>query len=129
MSRAHRAEQRRQARAERRHNHGRNPMPPPTGSAHHGDGVACVTGWCADDDALPELRQKTHDTVISLLGANRRSGVRWHQYQDQAAYDHLEAMTVGCTDTALLELYRTCRGYLREYGGWIVTAMADGTKP
>jgi hypothetical protein len=122
VSRTHRAKVRREARAAAGHGARR-------GYVHHSDTGALNTGWCATEDDLPELRQGTHDTVIKLLGTRRTSGVRWVQFEGEEAYTHLERLVEKCTDPKLLAMYRQIRGLLREHGGWVVTAMAEGSPP
>lgn len=85
-----------------------------------------VAGWCQSEAELDETRQETHDTVIRLLGARRRGGVRWAWYPDRDdAYEALDQLTEGASPE-LSDHYRQLRGLLREHGGILVLAMAPG---
>lgn len=96
--------------------------------------VATVAGWCLDDH-LEEAKRATHDTLIEMLGDQRRSGVRWHvsnvrQGALRVVYKMIEecrADGVG-DDEPILQHYIKIRDMLTLHGGMLVVAMAEGTR-
>lgn len=85
-----------------------------------------VTGWCQDEDALPETRRDTHDRLVKLMGDQRTGGVQWQWWEGDAATETLEGMKIDTTDPSLSDMYRRISGLLRERGGLLVIAMAPG---
>lgn len=81
--------------------------------------------WCREESDLPETRQKTHDALIEDMGDRRRGGVQWRQYTGKDAVDALAQMTVDA-DMVAADYYRRIGAHLREYGGWLVLALAAG---
>lgn len=97
--------------------------------------VATIVGWCESEDQVEGLKRSTHDAVIRQLGAARRSGVAWRIAQGAGASDLLAVLAnpddkaghgPDVTSQELHDYYRRLRGLLREYGGFIVVAIAEG---
>lgn len=104
--------------------HRRRPRRP---SPHQG--VAIVAAWCQGDDDLPEARQQTHDKLCALMGDTRTSGVQWLWYRDEHATEALDRLQLEDDPPELSDYYRRIRAHLREYGGYLVVAMAEGIEP
>lgn len=85
---------------------------------------ATVLAWAASEAELPQARQQTHDMLIAGLGARRRSGVQWRWWTGEEAYSVLDQHLAGPTDQAAH--YRRLRALLREHGGLLVMALAEG---
>lgn len=109
---------------------------PRGGDAWHpepGRQYATAPGWGATEAELPEVRNRTHDILIKLMGAQRRGGVRW------LTYDGLQAIAV-CADNIAQEqrgshpadhgdgltAYRDIGALLQAHGGFLVIALAEG---
>lgn len=88
---------------------------------------ATLVAWCAAKSDLAEARRQTHDTLIAMLGDRRRGGVRWQQHTGADAVRALGIMREGATGE-LADHYRRVAGHLREYGGWLVVAMAEAAQ-
>lgn len=87
---------------------------------------ATVPAWCATEDDLPDTRQATHDTLIALMGDKRTGGVKWLWWTGAEAERALGIMRQGAVGEHA-DNYRRCAGHLREYGGYLVVAMAQGS--
>lgn len=108
-----RAERRRQARAAARTTC--------TISADHG----VVPAWCATEDDLETTRQQTHDILVQLMGDRRVGRVSWRWWTGPAAEQSLGILGQGATGENA-EYYRQIGAHLRQYGGFLVVAMAPG---
>lgn len=118
MATPNRAQRRREQRARRKHNHDYDPW------------VGIQLAWAENEDALPEARQRTHDHLIASMGANRTGGVKWSQLQTEAGKDFLNNIIGDEGNSAELnDYYRRLYAHLREYGGWLVVATAEGRRP
>lgn len=84
-------------------------------------------GWCANDDNLEEAKRLSHDYVIAGLGRNRTSGVSWIIEQGDAALDVVERMRQDATPEEL-DHYDKLDELLRDHGGYLVVAMANGRR-
>ncbi len=92
------------------------------------DGFGVMVGWCATESDLEEAKQQTHDGLIKLMADRRRGGVHWRICQagtDQAR-EALAKLFDGA-DVELADYYRQIAGMMREYGGFMVIALAEGT--
>lgn len=87
-----------------------------------------IPAWCAHD-AIDEAKQRTHDTLIQLMGPTRAGAVHWRISSTIA--DAHEMLDVLVPDSApeFLDVIRQIRGHLREYGGHVVIALAPGHPP
>lgn len=95
------------------------------------DNIAVVMGWAASKRELESVKRATHDTVIALLGARRRSGVTWRIFKGTEALGVLERMR-GIPDGLTAELddeYAQLQIRLSTRGGFLVAAEADGDRP
>lgn len=90
---------------------------------------ATMVAWCATEADLPETRRQTHDGLIALMGASRRGGIQWRQWTGSDASEALNGLWHDATPPDLADHYRRVAGHLREYGGWLVLAMARGDRP
>lgn len=88
---------------------------------------ATSVGWAADEAALPEARQVTHDGLLRLLGGAKRGVVTWRQYTGEEADRALSQMKENA-DLDRFEYYRRISGKLREFGGYLVVAMAPADR-
>ena len=84
-----------------------------------------VAAWCLDESDLPAARQQSHDTLIALMGDQRTGGVQWLQRTGDDATQLLGQLFEDATGEAS-DYYRRIGGHLREYGGWLVVAIAPG---
>ena len=99
------------------------------------DDILLIPAWCREASDLDHVKQETHDRVIARLGDRRTGGVRWKiagpdQADAYAALDHLAKRPENPDDVAHSEGWyehiRRLRALVREYGGYIVIAMAPG---
>lgn len=118
--RAHRAEQRRIARAQRRHR---------TWDGQPSEWFSVQIAWAADEAALPEARQRSHDSLIRGLGTHRRGGVTWTTYDGNGAFAALARLHTTETSEELAGYYEQVRELLQEHGGFLVVAMAAADRP
>lgn len=92
-------------------------------------------GHCMDETDVETLKQTLHDNLIRMMGDRRTGGVSWIVARDDDARDLLRMLretpdvTEGGHSTDWNEYVRRCSARLREYGGIIVAAMADGSPP
>jgi hypothetical protein len=85
-----------------------------------------------DRDEIENLKKILHDRLIEMMGDRRRSGVRWVVTEGDDARDFLTALgkdNLAGTGVAWNDYVRQLRARLREYGGWIVGAVAEGEPP
>lgn len=96
----------------------------PTWDGTTPEGWGTTAGWC--DEASIELAKKqTHDTLIALMGDRRIGGVQWRIHTGQEAVEALGVLRKGATGEHA-DYYRQIGAHLREYGGYLVVAMAPG---
>ena len=93
-----------------------------------GLGESSLVAW-ASEEAVPEVRQQSHDELIYLLGDRRRGGVSWRVFRGLPAHQFLDSLIAATTDPTLLASYDQVRGFLREYGGVVVVASAMAVAP
>lgn len=118
MASMNRAQRRKHQRAHRNHAPDYDPW------------VGVQLAWCATEDDLPEARQRSHNALIATMGANRTGGVKWSQLQTEAGKDFLANIIGDEGNSAELnDYYRRLMAHLREYGGWLVVAQAEGRRP
>jgi hypothetical protein len=92
--------------------------------------VGVLVGWCRSTEDLEETKRATHDGLISLMGDRRTGGVRWRICTGETeGNEALRVLRDGVRDQALLDHYRRLAAHLREWGGHLVVAMAEGTPP
>lgn len=87
--------------------------------------VAVLAAWAATEADLPECRKRAHDQLIELMGDHPRGPVRWTWHTGDEAHLVLDQMVRTETSAALLDHYRRLRAHLREWGGYLVLAMAE----
>lgn len=87
------------------------------------DRIAILAAWCQHESDFPEARKGAHDALIAMMGDRRAGRVEWHHFEGDAARDLLATLKEGATPE-LFDHYRHLGAFLREYGGWIVTASA-----
>lgn len=93
------------------------------------DEMAVQAGWCATEAELTEARRATHDSLIAQLGPARRGGVSWMFETGEQAVALLDEVAKDPPSSVHADYFRQMRACLREYGGWIVVAMAPGERP
>lgn len=98
-----------------------------TGLDPEGD-YGTTAAWCADADDLEDAKRRTHDGLLGMMGDQRTGGVQWIIREGDAARALLGQLWQGA-DEELSTYYRQLRGHLREYGGYLVVAIAPGRKP
>ena len=86
-----------------------------------------VAAWCLAESDLPDARASTHDTLLKIMGDERTGGVQWLQWTGDEAWAALREIREGATGEHA-DYYRRISGHLREYGGWLVLAMAPGKR-
>lgn len=92
--------------------------------------VGVLVAWCRGPEDLEDAKQQTHDGLIALMGDRRTGGVQWRICEGrEQGEEALRVLRHGCTDQALLDLYRRHGAHLREWGGYLVVAMAEGVAP
>ena len=122
-----RAERRRHARGPRgpRHLH----SPPELND----DGIYGVQpGWFQSLDDLDHAKQSSHDALIATMGDRRTGGVQWRWWTGQEAHQVLAMLRTDkleVEDEHTANTYRRIAAHLREYGGYLIVAMAEGTPP
>lgn len=91
--------------------------------------VATLTGWCAAEEDLDDCRHLLHDQLIEQLGTRRRGPVQWTWSTGPSAIEQIEVLLAPIdgepASLELSDLYRQILGLLREFGGFVVTAMAE----
>lgn len=94
------------------------------------DDFGCVAAWAAGDDVVDETRKRTHDTLVTLMGAARCGPVAWqHHAAGTTSCDAaLASLFLGAPSQEHSDSYRRIQGLLREEGGYLVIAMAPGRK-
>lgn len=90
------------------------------------DDVAVVPAWAATEADLPEARRRAHDTLLALLGERRRGPVHWSWWSGADAFQALRVLAEDTPTAEHADNYRRLRAHLREYGGYLVVAMAKG---
>lgn len=88
------------------------------------EGFATIAGWCKSEEDLEECQHQAHDTLVAGMGENRVGPVRFSVSSGDEAQVMLTQLGEGNTNQAMLDHYRRLRAMLREYGGWIVVALA-----
>lgn len=89
-------------------------------SAHD---TALTWAWASTEPgAVDEAKQATHDRLIAQLGARRRSGVAWDVLEGEAAKAQLRHLH------SHSDQWRQGMAKLREFGGFLVVAMANADK-
>ena len=94
-----------------------------------GQEMAVLPCWAATRADLPEARRVTHDTLIGLMGDQRRGGVRWSEGHGQEAHKMVHGLLDGCEPGEMREMLLQIHQYLEERGGYVVVAMAPGVPP
>jgi hypothetical protein len=120
-----RQRQRALARAETKRNRPRPHRLERGGHFHEDDDVVALPCWSAFAE---DGRKASHDALIAALGPLRVSGVSWREATGDEAHALLDEMTAGEMDEAHRDHYRRIRAHLREYGGWVVVALAKARK-
>lgn len=113
-----RAERRRQERAQRR-------------PARHDDqDYGVQPGWCATLDDLEDAKSASHDLLIASMGARRTGPVEWRWWTGDEARRRLSTLWEGWENPTAYEadVLRRIGAHLREYGGYLIIAMAKGRK-
>lgn len=88
-----------------------------------------LTGWCLDETDLPDARRKLHDALVGFMGDKRTGPVTWRWWSDSEAVDQLRKMRAGGIPRgADADQERRVAACLREYGGYLVVAMAPGKR-
>lgn len=81
--------------------------------------------WAMDAESLPEARQQAHDILVMQMGDRRAGPVEWRTYEGEAALKVIGEYGRGyAPDSYQASIVRRMRGHLREYGGFIVIALA-----
>lgn len=113
-----RAERRRLERAQRRTHHAPDP------DADY----LTIAGWFQSLDDLKEAKRLSHDNVVDALGDRRTGPVQWRYATGPDAHRLLDQVAAGPKSDELGDHYRRLRAHLREWGGYIIVAMARGRR-
>lgn len=90
------------------------------------ENMGTIVGWCASEADLTDAREALHDALIKLMGDQRTGSVFWVWREGQHAHELLNQVAVDERSQEILDHYRRVRAHLREYGGFVVIAMAPG---
>lgn len=111
-------------RADRRRNGERGPLAElPTDSDF---GVAAA--WCSGLEAVEETKKRTHDNLLELMGDRRVGPVQWLIERGDAARKVLDMLRPGAA-VKLADYYDGIEARLKEFGGLLVVAIAEGRQP
>lgn len=118
MSSNARAERRRSERAQKKRHH-----------VHPEGDYGTQPGWFATLDDLEEAKKLSHDLLIASMGDRRTGGVQWRYWTGDDATRVLRDYTTtgGPWKADEWDILRRIRAHLREYGGYLIIAMAEGT--
>jgi hypothetical protein len=87
-------------------------------------GVMC--GWSEDQSRVEEVMKFTHDQLIVSMGARRCGGVKWMVQEGSVALMSLDTLREGASSEFLARVIDPIQDRLKEAGGFLVVAMADG---
>lgn len=90
---------------------------------------AITAGWFGTLADLEKAKRQSHDILVEMMGDRRSGPVHWRWWESGDGAD--EALRVLSEAAAPHELdhYRRVRAHLREYGGFVIVALAKGQPP
>lgn len=105
-------------------------MPLPTWDGDESTDINCaeMVGWCATEADIVNARKATHDALIAAVGDRRNGPVAWREATGADALALLNEIAVDPPSEEHGNYYRQLRGKLREFGGYIVVALAPATE-
>lgn len=92
--------------------------------------VGVQAGWCEAAHDIDRVKKQTHDPLIANMAGCRASGVRWTIKSGENALKAIrEGLRPGASPEFEVKVLAPIEERLRESGGYLVVAMADGVAP